>query len=139
MELQPDPASGYQPGPGLIVFGDSLQLRFVNQRARDLLGGTPSVGRGLCDRATLELLQMSEALLKQLHESLVGEEWSYADLHREIRVQDSALDVRAFGFAGLTRRDDVHIVMLLNAIGATESCASPGAAAHHEAAVPAER
>ena len=140
MELQHSAASGCPPGPGLIVFGDSLQLRFVNQRARDLLGGPPTVDNGAaCDRATLEIVQMSEALLKQLHELLVGQEWSYADLHREIRLQDSTLDVRAFGFAGLTRRDDVHIVMLLNAIGATEPYAPSQASEHRERPVPAER
>lgn len=113
----PSAVSGHQPGPGLIVFGDSLQLRFVNQRARDLLGGMPPMERGTtCDPVALEILQMSEILLRQLQELLAGKEWSYADLHREIPIEGHRLDVRAFGFAGLSHRNEVHIVMLLNTV-----------------------
>ncbi len=128
------------PGPGLIVFGDSLQLRFANQRARDLLGAADRLvgDKTSGDQLTLEILQMSESVLKRLHESLAGQDWSYADLHKQIRLQDSMLDVRAFGFAGLTHRDDVHIVMLLNTVAPGGSFSTAESQDRHPWSMPAE-
>lgn len=100
-------------------------MRFVNQRARDLLGGVSPIERGTaCDPVAMEILQMSETLLRQLQELLAGQEWSYADLHKEIPIEGHRLDIRAFGFAGLSHRDEVHIVMLLNTVEVNGSMAA---------------
>jgi hypothetical protein len=88
-----------QPSPGIVIFEDSLQLCFINQRARELINQSATLSQfdGSPSDLPLQIIDLCARIRDQLNAGSEVQDRHRFTMQRAVRTAGASLRLRAFG------------------------------------------
>lgn len=95
-----------QSDPGIVIFSRSMQVRWTNQQARELIART-------AETLPLEVVDLAASMLDQLETRMMDPAWARIEANRTVRTSVGQLELRGYGFPGLDEFTNFHLVVLI--------------------------
>ena len=111
------------PIPGIVIFSRSMQVRWANQKARDLIartGGLPNYSWITTGNLPLEVVDLAAGMVEALETRLPEQNWAHIEAHRTVLTTDARFDLRGFGFPGIDEFANFHLVVLITETAPTD-------------------
>ena len=124
MDMLEQVGSSASPAPGIVIFSRSMQVRWANQKARDLIartGGLPNYSWMTTGNLPLEVVDLAAGMVEELETRLPIQNWAHIEAHRTVRTTDARFDLRGFGFPGLDEFTNFHLVVLITETAPTDT------------------
>ena len=102
-------------GPGIMIFGGAMHLRYVNQRALDLMAQA-AAARGAASRREdlrIEIVNLGAQLRDQVAERWISHHASRLESDKTIETARGLVRLRAFAVPIQQSAADPHIMIVL--------------------------
>ena len=109
--------SSTQQSPGIVIFKHTMQVRWISQRARDMIartGETAAVGWMRTENLPLEIVDLAAIMLEDLEATIATRAWAHVEARRTVRVGGVRFQLKGFGFPGLDEFTNFHLVVLIS-------------------------
>ena len=92
--------------PGIVIFSRSMQVRWTNQQARELIART-------AETLPLEVVDLAAKILDELETRMMDPARARIEANRTVRTSVGWLKLRGFGSPGLDEFRNFHVVVLI--------------------------
>jgi hypothetical protein len=99
--------------PGMVIFSRSMQVRWMNQRARDLMARTGTDAWLSAGNLPLQVVDLAARMFEELDARVPAQGWTHVKINKSVRTPEGGFDLRGFGFPGLDQFANFHFVILI--------------------------
>jgi len=95
-----------RPVQGIVIFSRSMQVKWANQQARDLIAQT-------AESLPLEVVDLAAKMLDELETRIADPGWAHIEANRSVHTPVCRLELLGYGFPGLDEFTNFPLMVLI--------------------------